>query len=140
VDKPLSEPAIVATSAALEAIAGWWPTTDPSCPSVGGCCDGSLPICFRLDEFIVGEQDVLLGQVGALLSMSTVVSTSWGIRNSFSMSRRDCRKDFRSPRTDHHFITRSQMCSVTWSRQVGHPAVKLAKNYARERRKTWISV
>jgi uncharacterized protein (DUF779 family) len=30
----------------------------------GGCCDGSLPICFDLGEFVLSEHDVLLGDVG----------------------------------------------------------------------------
>ena len=29
----------------------------------GGCCDGSLPLCFEQSEFIIGSHDVLLGQV-----------------------------------------------------------------------------
>jgi uncharacterized protein (DUF779 family) len=29
----------------------------------GGCCDGSAPMCFRLGEFRVGAQDVLLGEI-----------------------------------------------------------------------------
>ena len=29
----------------------------------GGCCDGSAPMCFRLGEFRVGPQDVLLGEI-----------------------------------------------------------------------------
>ena len=30
----------------------------------GGCCDGSLPICFDEGELIIGDHDVLLGRVG----------------------------------------------------------------------------
>ncbi len=30
----------------------------------GGCCDGSLPICFDLGEFVLSDHDVLLGDVG----------------------------------------------------------------------------
>jgi len=29
----------------------------------GGCCDGSAPMCFPLGEFIVGDQDILLGEI-----------------------------------------------------------------------------
>ena len=29
-----------------------------------GCCDGSLPICFELGEFVLSDHDVLLGDVG----------------------------------------------------------------------------
>jgi uncharacterized protein (DUF779 family) len=28
-----------------------------------GCCDGSAPMCFSLGEFIVGDGDVLLGEI-----------------------------------------------------------------------------
>ncbi len=30
----------------------------------GGCCDGSSPMCYPRGEFIVGDQDVLLGHIG----------------------------------------------------------------------------
>ncbi|MED3498991.1 DUF779 domain-containing protein [Brevibacillus agri] len=30
----------------------------------GGCCDGSSPMCYPLGEFLVGDQDVLLGEIG----------------------------------------------------------------------------
>ncbi len=30
----------------------------------GGCCDGSSPMCFERDEFLVGPSDVRLGDVG----------------------------------------------------------------------------
>ena len=30
----------------------------------GGCCDGSAPMCFPLGEFIVGDDDVHLGDIG----------------------------------------------------------------------------
>jgi uncharacterized protein (DUF779 family) len=30
----------------------------------GGCCDGSLPICFDDGEFTIGGHDVCLGSVG----------------------------------------------------------------------------
>jgi uncharacterized protein (DUF779 family) len=30
----------------------------------GGCCDGSSPMCYPLGEFLVGDQDVLLGTLG----------------------------------------------------------------------------
>jgi hypothetical protein len=29
----------------------------------GGCCDGSQPMCFEKGEFLVGESDVLLGDI-----------------------------------------------------------------------------
>jgi uncharacterized protein (DUF779 family) len=30
----------------------------------GGCCDGSSPMCFAQDYFIVGERDVRMGEIG----------------------------------------------------------------------------
>jgi uncharacterized protein (DUF779 family) len=30
----------------------------------GGCCDGSAPMCFPQGEFLVGENDVALGEIG----------------------------------------------------------------------------
>lgn len=30
----------------------------------GGCCDGSSPMCYPINEFIVGDNDVLLGFIG----------------------------------------------------------------------------
>jgi len=32
----------------------------------GGCCDGSSPMCFRSDDFKIGEHDVCLGEVGGV--------------------------------------------------------------------------
>ena len=29
----------------------------------GGCCDGSSPMCFAQGDFLVGDQDVLLGEI-----------------------------------------------------------------------------
>lgn len=29
----------------------------------GGCCDGSAPMCYRLGEFKIGSNDVLLGNI-----------------------------------------------------------------------------
>jgi hypothetical protein len=30
----------------------------------GGCCDGSSPMCFPEGDFIVGDRDVRLGEIG----------------------------------------------------------------------------
>ncbi len=30
----------------------------------GGCCDGSSPMCYPRDDFRLGDQDVLLGEIG----------------------------------------------------------------------------
>ena len=30
----------------------------------GGCCDGTVPMCFPKDDFLINDQDVLLGEIG----------------------------------------------------------------------------
>ncbi len=30
----------------------------------GGCCDGSSPMCYPTSDFIVGDRDVRLGEIG----------------------------------------------------------------------------
>ena len=30
----------------------------------GGCCDGSSPMCFPRSEFLIGDADILLGEIG----------------------------------------------------------------------------
>jgi uncharacterized protein len=32
----------------------------------GGCCDGSAPMCYPRDEFVVGEHDRKLGEIGGM--------------------------------------------------------------------------
>ena len=29
----------------------------------GGCCDGSSPMCFAQGDFLIGDQDILLGEI-----------------------------------------------------------------------------
>ena len=56
---------VVATQAALAAIDDLVRQQGPVMFfQSGGCCDGSLPICFADGEFVVGGHDVLLGRVG----------------------------------------------------------------------------
>lgn len=32
----------------------------------GGCCDGSSPMCYPAGEFLLSDQDVLLGHIGGV--------------------------------------------------------------------------
>lgn len=32
----------------------------------GGCCDGSSPMCYPQNEFMVGDNDVKLGEIGGV--------------------------------------------------------------------------
>ena len=45
----------------------------------GGCCDGSSPMCYPREEFVVGERDVLLGEIGgAPVYISASQFAAWG--------------------------------------------------------------
>lgn len=32
----------------------------------GGCCDGSSPMCYPADDYMVGDNDVKLGEIGGV--------------------------------------------------------------------------
>ncbi len=32
----------------------------------GGCCDGSSPMCYPLGEFLIGDGDVQMGEIGGM--------------------------------------------------------------------------
>lgn len=32
----------------------------------GGCCDDSAPMCFSTEEFMLGDTDILLGEIGGV--------------------------------------------------------------------------
>lgn len=56
---------VVATDAALELIELLKAKHGPVMfHQSGGCCDGSSPMCFPLGEFIVGDSDVQMGEIG----------------------------------------------------------------------------
>jgi len=58
-------PGVVATDAALEAIHRLQGAQGPLMFfQSGGCCDGSLPMCFAAGELLISDRDVLLGTVG----------------------------------------------------------------------------
>jgi uncharacterized protein (DUF779 family) len=113
--EPLTEPAVVATPAALEAIARLVAARGPVMFfQSGGCCDGSLPMCFADGEFQVGEHDVLLGVLGgapfyidhrqheAWKHTQLILDVGDGDPEGFSLA----------AGPDLHFITRSRVCSL----------------------------
>ena len=56
---------VVATDAALALIAELQARHgDLMFHQSGGCCDGSAPMCFARGEFILGDNDVHLGDIG----------------------------------------------------------------------------
>ena len=32
----------------------------------GGCCDGSAPMCYPVKEFLISDDDVLVGKIGGI--------------------------------------------------------------------------
>ena len=77
----------------------------------GGCCDGSLPMCFDDGEFVIGDHDVLLGLWVVARSTSTTASTRRGSTpSSSSTSARVIRRASRfPPGRDKHFVVRSRV-------------------------------
>lgn len=58
-------PKVLATPAALSLIAELTERYGPVLfHQSGGCCDGSSPMCYPQSGFIVGDRDVLLGEIG----------------------------------------------------------------------------
>ena len=56
---------VVATPAALQLIDALCALHGPLLfHQSGGCCDGSSPMCYPRDQFIVGDRDVLMGTIG----------------------------------------------------------------------------
>lgn len=56
---------VVATTAALDLIERLRGLHGPILfHQSGGCCDGSSPMCYPAGEFLVGDSDVRLGEIG----------------------------------------------------------------------------
>ena len=112
---PTGEPAVIATKEALEAIE----QLNEEHGQVmffqsGGCCDGSLPMCFGKNEFIISDNDVLLGELGGSpfyidfrqyevwKHTQLILDVGEGAPEGFSLPAGE----------DSHFITRSRVCSI----------------------------
>jgi uncharacterized protein (DUF779 family) len=73
------EPRVLATDAALDLIR----EIQADHPSIlfhqsGGCCDGSSPMCYPTNEFLVGDNDVRLGEIGGVpVYMSASQFEAW---------------------------------------------------------------
>jgi uncharacterized protein (DUF779 family) len=58
---------VTATEAALELIREiQMDNPDILFHQSGGCCDGSSPMCYPKNDFVIGDQDVLLGHIGGV--------------------------------------------------------------------------
>ena len=106
---------VVATHAVLGAIARLRERRGPTMFfQSGGCCDGSLPMCFDDGELIIGANDVLLGHVGGSPfyidhrqfavweHTQLILDVSEGEPEGFSLAADDTK----------HFITRSRVFST----------------------------
>ncbi|MDR3669309.1 MAG: DUF779 domain-containing protein [Holophaga sp.] len=125
-DEPVTEPAVTATQAALAAIAGLVAERGTVMFfQSGGCCDGSLPICFDDGEFILSDHDVLLGEVGGCpfyidgrqyevwKHTQLILDLGEGEPEGFSLAAADGK----------HFITRSRVCERELSGPIARKTV-----------------
>ena len=112
---PLEPPGVDATGAAREAIAELVCSGGPVMFfQSGGCCDGSLPMCFRRGEFIVGDRDVLLGVIGDTpFYIDHRQYEVWkGTRLTLDVGEGEPEGFSLPAGRDRHFITRSRVCEV----------------------------
>jgi uncharacterized protein (DUF779 family) len=107
-------PRVTATPAAREAIRRLRAVRGAPVMFVqsGGCCDGSIPMCFPLGEFITGDVDVLLGDIdGCPFFIDRRLDAAWhqevfvldvadGEPEGFSLAAGD----------NLHFVTNSGAC------------------------------
>ena len=64
---PLTVPRVVATEAALDLIEQIGARHGSLLfHQSGGCCDGSSPMCYPRDAFIIGDRDVRMGEIGGV--------------------------------------------------------------------------
>jgi uncharacterized protein (DUF779 family) len=103
---------VIATPAALQAIRRLVVERGPIMFfQSGGCCDGSLPICFGRGEFLLSDHDILLGSVGgcpfyidhrqfaAWKHTQLILDVSDGLPEGFSLP----------AGADKHFVTNSRL-------------------------------
>jgi hypothetical protein len=92
----------------------------------GGCCDGSSPMCYPVGDFIVGDNDVLLGTIGgAPVYISASQYEVWkhtdliidvvpGRGGMFSLDNG----------RERRFLTRSTVCAAPDRRLISPPSVE----------------
>jgi hypothetical protein len=78
----------------------------------GGCCDGSAPMIFRTDDYMLGPQDVRVGEIGGVpfymngdqysrwKHTDLIIDAITGIGGMFSLENG----------TGKRFLTRSDVC------------------------------
>ena len=80
----------------------------------GGCCDGSAPMCYLQSEYIVGDNDVKLGEIGGIpfymnedqfekwKHTDLIIDAVKGIGGMFSLDNG----------TGQRFLTKSEVCII----------------------------
>ena len=80
----------------------------------GGCCDGSAPMCYLQSEYIVGDNDVKLGEIGGIpfymnedqfekwKQTDLIIDAVNGIGGMFSLDNG----------TGQRFLTKSEVCII----------------------------
>ena len=112
---PSEPPGVGATPEALAAVAELEGDGGPVMFfQSGGCCDGSLPMCFRLGEFVIGDHDVLLGTVGD--APFYIDHRQWEVwkntRLTLDVGAGEPEGFSLPAGRDRHFIVRSSVCGV----------------------------
>ena len=69
---------VTATPAALELLAEIVADHGPVLfHQSGGCCDSSWPMCYPQGEFLIGDNDIKLGEIGAQFYISRSQYEVW---------------------------------------------------------------
>jgi uncharacterized protein (DUF779 family) len=87
----------------------------------GGCCAGSTPMCYTDGEFVIGDIDVLLGDVdGCPFYIDRRLDEAWHQDQFVLDVAAGDPEDFSLPAgADLHFVTRSPACTTASDRS-GH--------------------
>ena len=91
----------------------------------GGCCAGSTPMCFPAGEFLVGDNDVLLGEIeGCPFYIDAGLDRAWHQDRFILDVATGPAEGFSLPAGDNlHFIIRSPACET--SHRVDHELRRL---------------
>jgi hypothetical protein len=80
----------------------------------GGCCDGSAPMCYAKGELFLGDNDILLGEIGGMeFYISADQYEAWKYPNLTIDAIKGNGGMFSLDNgTGKRFITRSEICEV----------------------------
>jgi uncharacterized protein (DUF779 family) len=107
---------ITATAGAREAIASLRAARGENVMFIqsGGCCAGSTPMCYADGEFVIGDIDVLLGEIdGCPFYIDRRLDQAWHQDQFILDVAAGEPEDFSLAAGDNlHFVTRSPTCAV----------------------------